>query len=111
MRAAVRSDSGVLSYLFKGVACLVVVIGFFGLIWLRSSIRSVEYELGALQAEHWGVLHERMQLMAGRAALFSDEEVGAVAVSKLGMEFPDRTKVFYVTRDRGSIPYEAAYRR
>ena len=111
MRTAVRNGSDVLSYLFKGLACLVVIIGFFGLIWLRSSVISVEYELGALQEEHWGVLRERMQLMADRAALFSDEEVGTVAVSKLGMEFPDRTKVFYVKRDRGNIPYEASYRR
>ena len=111
MRAAMRSGSGMLSYLLKVSACLVVVIGFFGLIWLRSSIRSVEYELGALENEHWGVLRERAQLEADRATLFSDEKIGAVAVEKLGMEFPDRTMVFYVKRDRGSIPYEAAYRR
>ena len=111
MRAAMRSGSGVLSYCFKGSACLLVVIGFFGLIWLRSSIRSVQYELGALENEHWGVLRQRMELDADRATLFSAGQIGSVTAEKLGMDFPDRTKVFYVKRDRGSIPYEASYRQ
>ena len=109
MRAGMRSGPGVLSYLVKGFACLVVVIGVFGLIWLRSSIRSEEYAIGALEKEHWGVLRERKTLEAGRATLFSAGEIGSVTAEKLGMDFPDRTKVFYVTRDRGSVPYEASY--
>ncbi|MDA8324587.1 MAG: hypothetical protein M0033_00030 [Nitrospiraceae bacterium] len=86
-------------------------IGFFGLIWLRSSIRSEEYEIGALEKEHWGVLRQRKDLEADRATLFSAGQIGSVTAEKLGMDFPDRTKVFYVKRDRGSIPYEASYRQ
>ena len=91
MRAAHMRES-VLSYTVKVLACLAVIFGIFGLVWLRSSIRSVEYEIGALQKELGGVLKERKLLVAERASLFSIQQVETAASGKLGLGFPDRTK-------------------
>ncbi|MDA8091155.1 MAG: hypothetical protein M0Z61_13180 [Nitrospiraceae bacterium] len=111
MRAGMRSEGSMLSYCLRGFVCLLVVIGFFGLVWLRSSIREQEYEIGALEKECRGVLRHLNALDAEKATLFSVAQTGTVAAEKLGMDFPDRTKVFYVERDRGNVPYEAAYRQ
>ena len=111
MRAGMRDGGSVLSYCVRMLACLLVVIGFFGLVWLRSSIREQEYQIGALEKEYRGVLRHLNDRDAERATLFSVAQTGTVVSEKLGMDFPDRTKVFYVKRDRGNVPYEAAYRQ
>ena len=110
MRAA-PAGCHVLSYFFKFVACLVVILGIFGLVWLRSGITRVEYELGSLERELGGVLSEHKSLIAERSSLFSACRVAGGAERELGLEFPDRSKVFYVKRDKGDIPVEAAYRK
>lgn len=110
MRASTGGND-VLSYFFKCIACLAVILGIFGLVWLRSGIIRVEYELGSLERELGGVLRERKDLVAERASMFSVCKVADGAQQRLGLEFPDRSKVFYVTRDKGEIPVEAAYNK
>jgi len=109
MRAGMRDS--MLSYTLKIVVCCILVSGIFGIVSLRAEIRHVEYELGALQWELGGVLRERKDIMAERAALLSIHTVGQRAEGSLGLEFPDRSKVFYVKRDVGDIPYEASFRQ
>lgn len=110
MRAGMRDGGSVLSYFVRMCACLLIIIGFFGLVWLRSSIRDQEYEIGALEKQYLKVTRHMEDLNAEKATLFSVAQAGAIS-EKLGMNFPDRTRVFYVTRDRGNVPYEAAYRQ
>lgn len=99
------------SYVVKVFSCFLVVLGVFGLVWLRSSIRSVEYEIGALERELGGVQKGRKVLVAERASLFSIQKTGKIAGERIGLDFPDRAKVFYVKRDKGDIPYEASFRK
>ena len=110
MRAGMRDSGSMLSYFVRMCACLLIITGFFGLVWLRSSIRDQEYEIGVLQKQYQKVLRHMQDLDAQKDTLFSVAQTGAVS-EKLGMDFPDRTRVFYVTRDRGNVPYEAAYRQ
>jgi cell division protein FtsL len=98
-----------LSYSVKVLVWGVLISGVFGIVSLRSEIRHVEYELGALQRELGGVLKERKDLMAERAALLSIHTVEQRAEEDMGLSFPDRTKVFYVKRDMGDVPYEASF--
>ena len=100
-----------LSYTVKVLACGILILGVFGIVSLRAEIRHVEYELGALERELGGVLKERKDIMADRAALLSIHAVEQRAEGSLGLGFPDRSKVFYVRRDVGDIPYEASFRQ
>ncbi|MDA8157017.1 MAG: hypothetical protein M0Z52_11320 [Actinomycetota bacterium] len=84
--------------------------GVFGLVWLRSSIRSVEYDIGNLEVQLKTVASQRKALSARQASLFSVQDIGGPAFEKLGLVYPDRRNVFFVTRDKGDIPYEASYR-
>lgn len=108
MKASLRES--MLSYFVKVLACVVLFFGIFGIVSLRAEIRSVEYQLGALERELGGVLKERKNLMAERAALLSINAVEQRAGETLGLDFPDRARVFYVKRDKGDIPYEASLR-
>lgn len=108
MKAGLRES--VLSYTVKVLACFVLVFGIFGIVSLRAEIRSVEYQLGGLEKDLRDVLKERKNLMGQRAALLSINTVEQRAGETLGLDFPDRSKVFYVKRDKGDIPYEASLR-
>lgn len=107
MRAA--DTGGVLTYFLKAVSCVLVVLGIFAVVGLRSNIRQVEYEIGTLERELGAVLKERKSLLAERASTLSIHAFGTRAGESLGLGFPDRQKVFYVKRDKGDIPYEASY--
>ncbi len=109
MRASMHNS--VLSYMTRALAVVILVSGIFGVVWLRSSIRSEEYEIGSLERELGGVLKERKYLLAERAQVISIQAMETDAGDGAGMEFPDRKKVFYIKRDRGDIPYEASLRR
>lgn len=108
MRAAIHES--VLSYVAKVFACIVLLLGVFGLVWLRSSIRSVEYDIGNLEVQLKQVASRQKALSAKQASLFSVQGIGGPAFEKLGMVYPDRRKVFFVKRDKGDIPYDASYR-
>jgi hypothetical protein len=75
--------------------------GFFGLVKLRSSVVSVEYNIGALEQKKDEALRERKLLVAELASLRSIQVVDA---REMALAFPDRQKVFYVKRADGGVP-------
>jgi hypothetical protein len=77
-------------------------------VWMRSSITSMEYDIGSLEKRKTQALKERKLLEADLASLRSIREVED---RSMGMVFPDREKVVYVKRDKGSVPYAASLRR
>jgi hypothetical protein len=66
------------------------------MVWLRSSIKSLEYKLGVLQQRKAQLVKEQRNLMAARDNILSLASIDNVAIKKMGFNFPDRNKVFYV---------------
>jgi hypothetical protein len=87
---------------------VVLCVGIFGLVWLRSQTISTEYRIGQLEREKIEALKEEKALYAQMASLLSIQEV---ARSDMDLEFPDRQRVVYVRRDTGDVPYKASLRR
>jgi|Deesub1362B_J571_1020462.scaffolds.fasta_scaffold02804_4 hypothetical protein len=100
---------GVLSYLIKIFLILVIVAGIFAIAWLRSSIYSLQYELGGLQEELRAELLERQRLLAQRAQLLSVKGL-RLRAQGLGLGFPERSRVFYVKAVGGNMPQEASFK-
>ncbi len=96
---------GVVSYVLKPFLLLLVLVGVFGLVWLRSSIVTAEYAIGALEKRKAEAMKEAQALRAEMASLLSLKEVDE---RRLALAFPDRERVFYVKRDEGGIPYTAS---
>lgn len=93
-----------LSHLIKPVFVAFLICGIFGIVWLRSSITSVEYRISELENKKMDKLKEAKILMAERASALSLQKVERTAMRDLGLIFPDRTKVVFVKeQSRGPL--------
>ncbi len=113
-----KTDSNMLSLLYKPLCVVFLLLGLFGLVWLRSSTVSVAYELRGLEEKKMGALKDMKMYLAERAKLMSVEKIdasfrgnnrGSAVLAGGGYVFPDRTRVVHVKRDRGPEPYKASY--
>lgn len=85
-----------MSYFIKPLLFILLITGVFGLVWLRSSIVAVEYQIGIIEKERTDALREKKTLIASKASALSMQEVELRGVKLSGLSFPDRKNVFYV---------------
>lgn len=97
----------ILIYLVKPVLVLLLLVGIFSLVWLRSNFVSIEYSISELESRKTELLRETKSLMAGKASALSIVKVEKTAMTNLGLVFPDRRKVLYVDV-RKAGPYSAS---
>lgn len=104
-RRAKRGQKGV--FLKVG---LIVYLGFclFSIVWLRSAVLNIEYELGELDMLKSDLVGERKMMVAKRASFYATEKIEKVATKRLGMSMPDRHNVYYVKRTSSAAPYKAS---
>lgn len=95
----------VVSYLGIPFLWVLLLMSIFSLVWLRSSIVSLEYHIGEMEMKRTEALKEKKTLAAELASLISIQQVEK---RKVALVFPDRQKVVYVKRDEGGIPYTAS---
>jgi hypothetical protein len=89
-------QKSVLLYLIKPFFILVILFGIFGIIWLRSSIISMEYTISELENKKMDRMRDAKMLMAEEASLLSTQKIEKVAMRNLGLTVTDRTRVVYV---------------
>lgn len=94
----------VLSYFYIPFLCSVLLIGIFSLVWLRSSVISMEYSISEMETLRKEALREKKAIEAEMAAL-----VSIAYLEDEGLAFPDRKRVFYVKKHRGEMPYAASF--
>jgi hypothetical protein len=87
---------------------VLVFMGIFGMVWLRSEIISTEYAIGKLESRMEEAIKEKQKLEAVLSSVMSIREVGQRG---LGLNFPDRQKVFYVLREEGVIGQTASLKK
>lgn len=103
----VHQHRGILSFVYIPLIVTIFLFGIFSLVWLRSSIRAIEYSIAALEEQKIEILKERKALMAEKASILSIQNVDHKTGEKLGLVFPDRVKIVYVKKE-GTIPYRAS---
>ncbi|MBI5188512.1 MAG: hypothetical protein HZA07_05520 [Nitrospirae bacterium] len=99
------SNKNMLSFIVKFLCIALLLFGVFGLVWLRSSITTLEYNLGDLEKKKMEHIKERKRLLAERASLLSPLHLTH------GFVFPDRVRVIHVKKQRGPAPYRVALER
>ncbi|MBA3060505.1 MAG: hypothetical protein FP829_04330 [Nitrospirae bacterium] len=87
---------------------LLILFGIFSIVWLRSSVRTAEYSIAALDHKRMEILRDRKTLMAEKASLLSIQSVKNKGSGKLTLVFPDRVKVVYVKKDGKNTPFKAS---
>ena len=113
-----ESGSNLWSFIFKPLCILILLGGLFGMVWLRSSVVSVSYELRTLEEKKMESLKEMKTLLADRSSAISLAKIdssslqgrgsGDNKVLVSGYVFPDRVKVIHVSRHKGPETYRAS---
>ncbi len=100
--------SGIFSFFLVPLSVLLILFGIFSIVWLRSSVRTAEYSIAALDHKRMEILRDRKTLMAEKASLLSIQSVKNKGSGKLALVFPDRIKVVYVKKDGKNTPFKAS---
>lgn len=102
------SGRNMLSFIFKPLFIAILLVGVFGLVYLRSSVMTLEYSLGELEKTKMNYLRERKMLLAEKTSLLSFEKVEASLSGSQGFVFPNRVRVIHLKKQKGSLPYKAS---
>ncbi|MBZ0158059.1 MAG: hypothetical protein K8I29_17820 [Alphaproteobacteria bacterium] len=102
-----RKESFFVRFL-RWLSVATLLFSFFAIVWLRSSVVSLEYSLSRLEKRETDLAKEKKSLVAERANLLYVGRLEAVAANGSGFVFPDRMKVVYVKREMKQEPYKVA---
>jgi hypothetical protein len=94
--------------LLKPLAIVLLLVGLFGIVYLKSSVIKLEYTIGALEKEKMEHLRERKMLLAEKTSLLSFEKIEASLSTNEGFVFPDRVRVIHVKKREEVSPYRTA---
>ncbi len=84
--------------LLKPVSVAVLLFLIFAIVWLRSSVVSLEYSLSNFEKKRMELMRDKKILVAEQANLLYVGRLQNVAVDGSGLAFPDRVKVIYVAK-------------
>ncbi len=117
-----RAQNNILSVIYKPVCIIILLFGLFGLVWLRSSVVSISYELRSLEEKKMAVEKETKMLLASRSKAISLASIGSVIKDpgrgqnsgdyrrvSADYVFPDRVKVIHIKRHTGPETYKASF--
>lgn len=87
---------------------LYLGVSLFAIVWLRTAVVNLEYELGELDRLRAALISERKMVVAQRASFFSMGNVEKVAIKRLGMDQAERENIFFVTKAVVAGPHRAS---
>lgn len=86
-----------LLYITKPLFVLFIFCSIFAIVWLRTSLVAIEYEISALETKKTALQKETRLLIAERAEHLSFQKVKLIT-TKEGLSRADRTRVLIVKR-------------
>lgn len=98
-------------FLIKPLCIVLLLFLNFGLIWLKSNVISLEYNISNLEKRKEECLRERKLLFAEKANLQSFETVNSSFSEDYGFVFPNRVRVIHVKRKSVPLPYSVSMKR
>lgn len=117
-----RAQNDFLLFIFKPVCIIILLFGLFGMVWLRSSVVSIAYDLRALEEKKMESQKETKMLFADRSKVISLASLGSALQNRgqgqdngdykhvsSGYVFPDRVKVIHIKRHTGPETYKASF--
>ncbi|MGQ9569371.1 MAG: hypothetical protein ACUVUQ_00735 [Thermodesulfovibrionales bacterium] len=104
----INKKRNIFFFLLKPLCIAILLFAHFGLVWLKSNVISLEYDISSLEKKKEECLKERKILFAEKANLQSFEVINSSMSEDYGFVFPDRVKVIHVKRQRGPSPYRVS---
>jgi hypothetical protein len=97
--------------ILKILLITILLFGMFGLVYLRSSVMKLEYSIGELEKIRGDYLRERKIMLAEKTTILSFEKLETSLNKSEGFIVPDRVKVIHLKRQKGYLPYKAAFNK
>lgn len=91
----------------KPLSIVMLLFMIFTIVWLRSSVVSLEYRLSSLEKKKVELARDRKLLLAERSNLLAIGRLENTAAGS-GFAFPDRMRVVYVKKGGDSNTYKAS---
>lgn len=102
----INKGGNIMSFMLKPLCIVLLFFAQFGLVWLKSNVITLEYNISNLEKKNAECLKERKLLFVEKAGLQSFENVESSLSGNYGFVFPDRVKVIHVKRQKGPVPYK-----
>lgn len=113
-----KTNGSMLSLLYKPLCVMLLLLGLFGLIRLRSNVVAVNYDIRNLEEKKTEAIKNMKLLLAERSKYASLEKVAASFENDVrGREvsnaadnnlFGNRVRVIHIKKNKGLQPYRAS---
>jgi hypothetical protein len=113
-----RANNDFLSFIYKPLCIIILLLGLFGLVRLRSNVVFISYNLRALEEKKTEALKDMKTLLADREKFISLANIGPSFQGQGKGDykpvsdeyvFPDRVKVIHVKRHTGPETFKASF--
>ena len=116
-----KTDDSMVSLLYKPLCVVLLLLGLFGLIRLRSNVVAMNYDIRNLEEKKTEALKTMKVLLAERskyasleniAASFTNDIHGGKVSSKPGYNlFGNRVRVIHIKKDKGPHTYRVSLKK
>ena len=114
-----RPYNDFLEFMYKPLCIIILLFGLFSMVWLRSGVVSISYDLRNLEEKKMESLKDMKMLLADRSKLISLVNISSTLQSQRqdsggykrvssAYVFPDRVKVIHVKKHTGPETYKAS---
>lgn len=116
-----RPYNDFLFFMYKPLCIGILLLGLFCMVWLRSGVVSISYDLRKLEEKKMEALKDMKTLLADRSKVISLANISSTLQSQgqrqdngdykrvsSGYVFPDRVKVIHVKKHTGPETYKAS---
>jgi len=98
----------IVSFVFRAFLVILLIIGGFAVVYLRSSFIKLEYSVASLEKEKTSCLKERKMLLAQKSGFLGFEKLGTSLNKDQKFIIPDRLRVIHVQKAERYLPHKAS---
>jgi len=107
-----KTSMHLVSFMLKPFLIILLLVGVFGLVYLRSNFLQLEYNLGELEKKKMHCLRDRKMLFAEKTGLLSFARLeSSPSDHQEGFVLPDRLKVVHIGKQGKSLPHQASLKQ
>lgn len=101
----------IFSVLFKPLIIFLFIAGVFSLVYLRTNVLKLEYNIAELEKKKTECLKERKMLVAEKTSLLSFVKLKTALNKTQGFVIPDRIKVIHIDNVERMLPHKTSIER
>ena len=105
-----KTGMHLMSFVLKPFLITLLLVGVFGLVYLRANFLKLEYSLGELEKKKMHCLRDRKMLFAEKTSLLSFARLES-SPSEEGFALPDRLKVVHISKQMRSLTQQASLKQ